>query len=253
MGFKVMQIEVSNHCSLACSYCPHPSQVRHKGLMERSTFEKCIELVRRSENFEIDGRKFVYLNHFGEPLLNPNLPEFIRYASSKNIEVSFSTNGVDNDKKLFSRDIWRGLADAGLRGVIVSCHVKSEATLRRHFGDLVKIYSVFKPKRKWLHNWAGQVEIKKLNNNFLLIPDYPCDYETHNMFAITWEGKIAACCYDIEGRVLLTVDDILNGGFSFRKISLCEKCGLGRGDVAWLSDEFAQLAANGTGRQPSRP
>ena len=116
MGYKVMQIEASNECSLACAYCPHPSQARPKGIMEMDTFKKCMELVRRSANPELGGRKFVHLNHFGEPLLNPRLPDFIRYASSQNIEVSFSTNAVDAEKKLFPRSLWRELADAGSQG-----------------------------------------------------------------------------------------------------------------------------------------
>jgi DNA-dependent RNA polymerase auxiliary subunit epsilon len=263
-GFKVMQIEVSNECSLACAYCPHPSQIRAKGIMKLDVFKKCIELVKRSQNPEIEGRKFVHLNHFGEPLLNPMLPEFIRYASSQNVEVSFSTNGVDSNKRLFPRDLWRELANAGLRGVIVSCHVKSETTLRNHIGDIVKIYYVFQPKPQNMHDWAGQVNIDKYKKNYVRrqvknfvrrqvnidnykknfvspIPDTPCDYEKHNMFAITWNGGIAACCYDVEGRVSLTVDDVLERGFVFKKISLCDKCRLGRGDVKMLNDDFALI------------
>jgi sulfatase maturation enzyme AslB (radical SAM superfamily) len=95
MSFKVMQIEVSNECSLECAYCPHPSQIRPKGNMTFETFKKCIDLVTLSDNPEIDGRKFLWLNHFGEPLLNPMLPSFISYAESKSVEVSFATNGVD--------------------------------------------------------------------------------------------------------------------------------------------------------------
>ena len=236
-----MQIEVSNECSLTCAYCPHPGQLRPKDIMQMDMFKKCIELVKRSENPEIQGRKFVHLNHFGEPLLNPMLPDFIRYASSQDVEVSFATNGVDADKTLFSRDLWKELADAGLRGVIVSCHVKSETTLRNHIGDLVKIYWVFKPRQQNMHDWAGQVDVKKINERFLRMPGTPCDYEIHNMFAVTWDGRIAACCYDIEARTPLTVDDVLDRGFSFRKISLCDRCGLGRGDVKMLTSDFAAI------------
>ena len=65
-------------------------------------------------------------------------------------------------------------------------------------------------------------------------PKGPCDYATHNMFAVTWDGKLAACCYDIEGRTGLSVDDALENGFAFQEISLCATCRLGRGDIAWL-------------------
>ena len=243
MTFKVMQIEVSNECSLTCAYCPHPSQQRPRGMMSMPMFEKCIELVRRSGNPELHGRKFVHLNHFGEPLLNPALADFVRYASSQNVEVSFATNGVDADRQLFSRERWRELAEAGLRGVIVSCHVKSEKTLRRHIEEFVKVYWVFKPKPEYMHDWAGQVHVKRMNEKFLRVRPEPCDYETHDMFAITWDGRIAACCYDSEAGVSLTVDDVLADGFTFRRIGLCERCGLGRGDVKMLTDDFARIVA----------
>ena len=209
--------------------------------MTMGMFQKCIELVKRSDNPELQGSKFVHLNHFGEPLLNPMLPEFVRYAASQKVEVSFSTNGVGANKQLFPRSLWQELANAGLRGVIISCHVKSERVLRQHIGDLVKIYYVFKPKPEGMHNWAGQVDIPKFNKRILQIPDDPCDYETHNMFAITWDGRIAACCYDIEARALLTVDDVLRNGFTFRRISLCDKCGLGRGDISMLTEDFSSI------------
>ena len=77
IGYKAMQIEVSNLCSLSCVYCPHPSQLRQKGNMSMDVFKKCIELTERSDNPVYFGKKFLRLNHFGEPLLNPLLPKFI--------------------------------------------------------------------------------------------------------------------------------------------------------------------------------
>ena len=63
MGYKVMQIETSNYCSLKCIYRPHPAQHRPKGDMTFETFAKCMTLVQRSDNpVHVDGRKFVWLN-----------------------------------------------------------------------------------------------------------------------------------------------------------------------------------------------
>lgn len=241
MGYKVMQIEVSNLCSLTCVYCPHPTQVRPKGNMSMDNFKKCIELVKRSDNPQLCGKKFVYLNHFGEPLLNPLLPEFIAYSVSQNIEVSLASNGVDYDKNLFPQELWRTLAAAGLKHVMISSHVKSAMSLRKHIGDIIDHVVVWQPKRQNLHNWAGQVNMEKFKLVDRPIPESPCDYEIHDMFAITWDGKLAACCYDIEGSVSLSIDDVLNAGFKFRRISLCSNCRLGRGDVDWLLGPFTQI------------
>lgn len=234
MGYKVMQIEVSNHCSLACWYCPHPGQQRPKGDMSRAMFGKCMELVSRSDNPQYDGRKFVWINHFGEPLLNPLLPRLVADAAARGIEVSFASNGVDHDRSLFPRSLWQELAAAGLRRVIVSAHVKPAQVLRDHIGDIVHVSGAWEPRRDQMHDWAGQVDLSRLKLPPAPVPDRPCDYQLHDMFAVTWDGRIAACCYDIEGGVGLTVDDVLASGFGFRQIALCAGCRVGRGDAAWL-------------------
>jgi hypothetical protein len=242
MSFKVMQIETSNLCSLTCTYCPHPSQRRLKGDMDMTTFAKCIELVRRSDNPVSGGRKFVWLNHFGEPLLNPLLPEFVAHAVARDVDVSFATNGVDHAKRLFPRELWQRLADAGLKGVVLSAHVKSEATLRGQVDGILDVIGIFQPKPENLHDWAGQVDVAKYRAEPRASVATPCDYETQNMFAVTWDGKLAACCYDVEGLRIVTVDDVLENGFTFRPIPLCGSCVLGRGDADWLADPLAQVA-----------
>ncbi len=248
MGYKVMQIEVSNMCSLSCVYCPHPSQVRPKGNMTLETFKKCMELVRRSDNPSIHGKRFVWLNHFGEPLLNPMLPDFIRYAVARDVEVSFASNGVDYNHKMFSRGHWQSLADAGLRYVIISAHDRSATKLRNHVGDIIDIVSTWQPKRSQLHDWAGQVDLGPLAAvERLPVMQEPCDYESKDMFAVTWDGRIAGCCYDIEGRTGLSIDDVLTNGFRFKPISLCSSCRLGRGDAEWLLDPLMELQKQRTG------
>jgi len=237
MGYKVMQIETSNYCSLKCIYCPHPTQLRPKGDMSLETFTKCMTLVQHSDNpVHAGGRKFVWLNHFGEPLLNPLLPQFIDYATATGIKVSFSSNGVDQDGNLFPRSLWQRLANAGLEEVILSAHNKSEKHLREHVGNIVRVCGVWTPRKENFHDWAGQVDMSRFSLPPRPIPDQPCDYNTHNMFAVTWDGRVASCCYDIEGRSGLSIDDVLKNGFAFREISLCATCRLGRGDASWLLD-----------------
>lgn len=132
-------IEPTNHCNLQCPECPSGlgSLTRPLGLLKTDDFKKLID--------EISCTGF-YIQLFfqGEPYINKNLPEMIRYAQTKNVYVSISTNGhfvneknvelvLDNspDKLIFSVD---GLdeesyqkyrvggsfeqADAGLRSLI---------------------------------------------------------------------------------------------------------------------------------------
>jgi hypothetical protein len=55
----------------------HPSQARPKSDKSLATFKKYMTLVKRSDNQTHKGRKFVWLKHFGKPLLNLLLPTFI--------------------------------------------------------------------------------------------------------------------------------------------------------------------------------
>ncbi|MBF0563615.1 MAG: radical SAM protein [Nitrospirae bacterium] len=80
-------IDPSNICNLKCPLCPtwHDVKRRPKGKMTMKMFKEIIDEV---------GPFLFMLNlcNWGEPLLNPDFIEMIRYAKSYNIVVGFSTN-----------------------------------------------------------------------------------------------------------------------------------------------------------------
>jgi radical SAM protein with 4Fe4S-binding SPASM domain len=131
-------IEPTNHCNLKCPECPSGLGIltRPLGLLKSEDFKRLIDQIC-STGF------YVQLFFQGEPYLNKQLPEMIKYAQKKNLYISISTNGhfiteknvdyiMDNapDKLIFSMD---GLteesyqkyrvggtfvqADAGLRAI----------------------------------------------------------------------------------------------------------------------------------------
>src|SRR5208282_2256790 len=118
----------------------------------------------------------------------------------------------------------------------LSAHKRSEKILRDHIGDIVQVTCMWTPRKGSFHDWAGQVDMTRFKLKPLEYPGIPCDYNTNSMFAVTWDGRLASCCYDSEGRVGLSVDDVLEKGFAFREVSICATCRLGRGDASWLSD-----------------
>ena len=81
-------VEPTNHCNLKCPECPSGlgSLTRPLGLMKPAFFKQLVD--------EISSKGF-YLQLFfqGEPYINKNLPEMIRYARERNMYVSVSTNG----------------------------------------------------------------------------------------------------------------------------------------------------------------
>ncbi|NWG27682.1 MAG: SPASM domain-containing protein [Ignavibacteriaceae bacterium] len=105
-------IEPTNHCNLKCPECPSGlgSLTRPLGLLKTEDFKKLIDEIS-------DTGFYIQLFFQGEPYINKNLPEMIRYAQLKKIYVSISTNGhfvneqnvdlvLDNapDKLIFSVD-----------------------------------------------------------------------------------------------------------------------------------------------------
>ncbi len=105
-------IEPTNHCNLKCPECPSGlgELTRPLGLLSVKDFKSIIDQIKNTGFY-------IQLYFQGEPYINKNLPEMIKYAQSKNIYVSISTNGhfvneknVDKiiekapDKLIFSMD-----------------------------------------------------------------------------------------------------------------------------------------------------
>ena len=105
-------IEPTNHCNLKCPECPSGlgTLTRPLGLLKQTDFVKIVDEIK-STSF------YIQLFFQGEPFINKNLPELIRYAQTNKIYVSISTNGhfinkgnIDNvlnnapDKLIYSVD-----------------------------------------------------------------------------------------------------------------------------------------------------
>ncbi len=105
-------VEPTNHCNLKCPECPSGlgALTRPLGMLSVDDFKIIIDQIK-------DTGFYVQLYFQGEPYINKNLPEMIKYAQSRNIYISISTNGhyvnektvnniVENapDKLIFSMD-----------------------------------------------------------------------------------------------------------------------------------------------------
>lgn len=82
-----MAIEPTTSCNLRCPECPSGlrSFTRPIGMLEPTFFKKTIDEIKSH---------LIYLTFYfqGEPYLNPNFLEMVKYASDKNIFTSTSTN-----------------------------------------------------------------------------------------------------------------------------------------------------------------
>ena len=90
-------IEVSGICNLHCLSCNlgSPLEGRKGGLMSLAMYGKILDKMTR----EIPILPFVSLFLWGDPLLNPELPEIIRKSGELGVSVDVSTN-LNYDKFL---------------------------------------------------------------------------------------------------------------------------------------------------------
>ncbi len=86
---KAVQIETINTCNAKCISCPYRKGMKRRPeILDFNLYKKIINEIGKYDVWRID------LHVFGEPLLNPKLEEYIRYAKThlKRTEVWMSTN-----------------------------------------------------------------------------------------------------------------------------------------------------------------
>lgn len=95
-----IQVEVTSHCDGCCTYCPNPliAQKRH---MPLSMFDRLLPYILYTD--------LVYLQGWGEPLLNPDFFDMVRRCKSRGRRVGFTTNGMhlsdDSIQKIIDLDV----------------------------------------------------------------------------------------------------------------------------------------------------
>ena len=81
----ILQLEPTTACNLDCPFCMRSSLNRSEGKISFDIFR---EIIDRSRS------RYLTLHGWGEPLLHPELPAMIRYATGKKISVNFTTNAT---------------------------------------------------------------------------------------------------------------------------------------------------------------
>ena len=85
MRFAKVYIEISNLCNLSCRFCPGTK--RPKGRMDLEQLSTILEKLKGYT-------EFVYFHLMGEPLLHPQLPQFLELAEAYGFKVILTTNGT---------------------------------------------------------------------------------------------------------------------------------------------------------------
>ncbi len=225
----IVQIESTNICNAKCVFCPRDEMHRRQGVMDMDLFKKIVDECATL------GITHVRVHNYGEPFLDRQLVEKVRYAKERGIkEVGMISNG-----SLITEELARGMIDAGLDAINISVdasgkevfertrlnldydtvigNIRTLARLRNESGRThPKLILSFVRQnnsadeqafiREWsqvadkihitdLHNWAGTLNAKSDVN-------YPC-YRLWLTFTVLWDGRVSLCCADFDGRHIL--------------------------------------------------
>jgi len=238
----IVQIESTNLCNAKCVFCPRDEMHRQQGVMDMALFRKIVDECATL------GVTHVRVHNYGEPFLDRQLVEKVRYAKAKGIaEVGMISNG-----SLITEELARGMIEAGLDAINISVdaagkdvfektrlhlnydtvigNVRTLARLRDDMGrKRPKLILSFVRQNnsqeetqfvaEWsriadkihiteLHNWAGTLNSKSDVR-------YPC-YRMWLTFTVLWDGRVSLCCADFDGRHVLgdlrtsTIADVWN-------------------------------------------
>ncbi|MBN1051164.1 radical SAM protein [Clostridium botulinum] len=142
-------IDPVNLCNFKCKFCPTgdkkllESVNRPNGIMDLKLFKKAVDDIR---NFDKKLKK-LFLYKDGEPLLNKNLGEMIKYAKSQDVaqSVDLTTNGA-----LLDKDRAIEIIESGLDKIRISIESVSDKGYKLVTDTNVK-YSTIKENVTYLY------------------------------------------------------------------------------------------------------
>lgn len=224
-------IESTNFCNLKCIICPQKDSKRKRSYIDFELYKKIIDEIA-----DVDKKVFVRPFHFGEPLLNLQLPDMIKYAKSKGIKkVGITTNGL-----LLNETKSKELINAGLDEIEISFegvnkqeyekirinsdfeqvehNIKRLAELKKEYGtakphiklSMVKVNQTKHEISKFKKDWspvADTISIRRPHNWIDKIKElrsenskgfFPCRQLWVRMYVL-WNGDVTFCCIDHEG------------------------------------------------------
>lgn len=226
-----VRIEQTNACNADCVYCPHGVMERKIGIMGYELFCKIVDDCLNV------GITKLSLTSFGESFIDKRLIDKIKYAKERGIPyISLTSNGSLIDEKRCNGIIESELDEirisidtiqgedfekvrVGLKYDVVINNLQRLMQLKKQTGSKTpKVTLNFTETEEnqhevkpfietWkdhvdsihvnrLHNWADRLDLGNGNGS---IPCRRLWFELN----IQWNGKVALCCADYEGKVIL--------------------------------------------------
>jgi radical SAM protein with 4Fe4S-binding SPASM domain len=185
-----VQIEPTNRCNQRCIMCPRNTRLDVPiGDLSLDNFKKIIDKLPVIGNLQLNG--------LGEPLLNKELPEMIKYATSKGIKVSINSNCALVDESLAKK-----LIDSGLGLFKVSMDSPDpviygsirNAPLEPVIGGIRTLIKIRKEKKShtpqvWFNSIIMKNNYKNLDKVLALGDELKVDLVRFKPINIFWAGK----------------------------------------------------------------
>jgi MoaA/NifB/PqqE/SkfB family radical SAM enzyme/pimeloyl-ACP methyl ester carboxylesterase len=111
-------IEITTRCNLACPHCARQTLPRSPQDMAPEQFERLLDLLPHAYRITLVG--------LGEPLLHPQVVEFVALASGKGRRVALATNAMELTPELSAQ-----LLEAGLDSIAFSLDAVEPGLARR--------------------------------------------------------------------------------------------------------------------------
>ncbi len=118
---RKFMIESTSLCNLKCPLCPVPAHLhRNVGHMQKHTFEQVIDDL-------VGYAKKIDFWNFGEPFLNPDFFDMVKYATDRGIKIRVSTNSTFLEDEQVEKIFWSNLSS-----IIVCLDGASKQTHERY-------------------------------------------------------------------------------------------------------------------------
>lgn len=225
MKLKKIYLEITNTCNLKCPFCIKNNN--EKRILSINDFELILDKTK-------DYTEYLYFHVLGEPLMHPNINEFINIAAAKGFKINITTNGylinkIKNNKNIRQLNI-------SLHSYTEDANIPLESYLTNIFDSITELTknNTYISLRMWVKNKHNEKMVHFINNlyntkinlesyhkinDYIFInpfhefiwPDVNNDYysKTGTCYAlkdhigILSDGTIIPCCLDTKGIIKL--------------------------------------------------
>lgn len=226
-------LEITNICNLNCIFCPKTE--RRKQVLTLQQFNALTDRLRGNI-------RFLYFHLMGEPLLHPQLPQFIVMAREKGFIPVLTTNGTllsgasgvldaqphkvqislqafdgnrKNNLEEYMQGVMRFSMDAAGRDIVIVLRLWNVGGCDKSNIDILEIISQYIPRRQWTERYDGWRLAKNIYLEYDGVfewpdaqrdeyPDEECFcYALRNQIGVLVDGTVVPCCLDHAGDIPL--------------------------------------------------